>query len=106
MGYGSNAEWLAKNALRYGTAADLNIYIANIGQNLLGWATFPADYIGNPKNDGVVLKSATLPGLLTYFFSCLTIVYMLLSCNYETYCLLTRNLTVYHDISRWYRSNL
>ena len=34
MGYGSTAERLAKNALHYGTAADLNIYIANIGQNL------------------------------------------------------------------------
>ena len=31
MGYGSSAESLAKNALRKGTAADLNLYFANIG---------------------------------------------------------------------------
>jgi len=62
MGYGSNAESLAKNALRKGTAADLNVYFANIGGGLLGWATFPADYSRFPKNDGVVVLSATLPG--------------------------------------------
>ena len=63
----SRDERLAKNALRKGTAADLNIYFAN-GAGLLGWATFPADYNEtNPnKNDGVVISSATLPGLLTY----------------------------------------
>jgi hypothetical protein len=67
MGYGSNAERTAKNALRKGTAADLNVYFANIGQGLLGWATFPADYRFDPKNDGIVVLSASLPGLLTYY---------------------------------------
>ena len=67
MGYGSSAERLAKNALRKGTAADLNVYFANIGGGLLGWATFPADYRNYPKNDGVVVLSATLPGLLSYY---------------------------------------
>ena len=62
----SNAERLAKNALRKGTAADLNIYFANIGQGLLGWSTFPADYRRDQKKDGVVILSASLPGLLTY----------------------------------------
>ena len=67
MTSGSTAERLAKNALRKGTAADLNLYIANIGGGLLGWATYPADYSRNPKNDGAVILSATLPGLLTYY---------------------------------------
>jgi len=62
MGYGSTAESNAKNALRYGTAADLNVYFANIGDGLLGWATFPADYLGNPTDDGIVVLSASLPG--------------------------------------------
>ena len=60
----SNAERLAKTALRKGTAADLNVYLANIGR--LGWATYPADYRRDPKNDGVVVLSTTLPGLLSY----------------------------------------
>jgi hypothetical protein len=66
MGYGSSAERNAKSAWRNGTAADLNIYCANIGGGLLGWATFPAGYLSNPTYDGVVVLSTTLPGLLTY----------------------------------------
>ena len=67
MTSGSTAERLAKNALRKGTAADLNLYIANIGGGLLGWASYPHNYRTNPKNDGAVILSATLPGLLTYY---------------------------------------
>ena len=62
MAYGSTAESQAKNALRQGTADDLNIYIAGIGGGLLGWATFPWDYTAKPKMDGVVVLNASLPG--------------------------------------------
>jgi hypothetical protein len=51
-----------KNALHQGTADDLNIYFNNMGGGLLGWATFPSSYANNPKMDGVVVLSASIPG--------------------------------------------
>lgn len=62
MGYGSAAEQQAKAALRQGNGATLNLYSANIGGGLLGWATFPSDYASKPSMDGVVMLYSSIPG--------------------------------------------
>lgn len=59
---GGTCESQMKNALRQGSADDLNIYSNNMGGGLLGWATFPSSYASSPKMDGVVLLYSSVPG--------------------------------------------
>ena len=49
----------AKAALHKGTYRDLNIYIANLGDGLLGYATFPG---GKLVRDGLVMLNESMPG--------------------------------------------
>jgi hypothetical protein len=58
---GSDAEVEMKTTLGTDTAGSLNIYTAEPGGGLLGYATFPWWYADTPQLDGVVIHHASLP---------------------------------------------
>lgn len=63
---GSSKEIKMKQALHTGGARTLNIYTADLGKRLLGWAYFPSSFAedgGLPRfYDGVVLDYRSVPG--------------------------------------------
>ncbi|MDT0187236.1 zinc metalloprotease [Microbacterium sp. ARD31] len=55
-----NVEKQMKAATRVGGKDTLNVWTANIGDDLLGWATFPTRKLSS--NDGVVILDESMPG--------------------------------------------
>ncbi|HEX6471899.1 MAG TPA: zinc metalloprotease [Streptosporangiaceae bacterium] len=51
-----------KSRLHLGGARTLNLYTADLGEQLLGWSTFPWRYHGRAALDGVVVHVDALPG--------------------------------------------
>jgi hypothetical protein len=58
----SKSEKEMKNELRRGGSETLNIYLCEPIGGLLGWATLPTKYDGNPMYDGVVVHTESIPG--------------------------------------------
>jgi hypothetical protein len=62
----SSEQTAMKQVLRAGNSSALNVYTVGFvsdpsAQGLLGYATFPADYKSNPKDDGVTIRYSTVP---------------------------------------------
>lgn len=62
LSYGTKETREAKSALHEGDASTLNIYAVDLGDNLLGYATFPQPGRGQLSQDGVVILNETMPG--------------------------------------------
>jgi hypothetical protein len=60
--YGSKETRQAKLALHEGDAGTLNVYAVNLGDGLLGYATFPQRGRGHLSEDGVVILDESMPG--------------------------------------------
>jgi hypothetical protein len=58
---GGAAQTAMKDLLHMGGSKTLNVYFTAIGEGILGYATFPKDYKSNPRADGVVINTGTLP---------------------------------------------
>jgi hypothetical protein len=58
--YGSQTERQMKAALREGGKGTLNVYLGELSDDLLGWATFPQRTLNT--SDGVVALNESLPG--------------------------------------------
>jgi hypothetical protein len=52
----------AKAALHQGNAATLNVYVVDLGGDLLGYATFPQPGKGQLSQDGVAILDESMPG--------------------------------------------
>jgi hypothetical protein len=58
--YESAAELAMKSELRVGGMETLNLYLGDLSDSLLGWATYPQPALS--PDDGVVIHSESLPG--------------------------------------------